>query len=220
MTSYTKKLRDALSPALAQIFKKLHTPEKIQDYLDTLAINFDLSGNLLSSKKIIAEGKAQCIEGAMFAAAALAYHSTPPLLLDFQTASYDEDHVVALFKKNGLWGAISKTNHGILRWRDPVYKSVRELSMSYFHEYFMHDGRKTMRAYSKPFNLTRYDPAYWVMSDESLEQVAVDLDESPHIRVVPKNNYTSLRRVSAIEIKLLDVVEWKRPVVATTKKIK
>src|SRR4051812_28106052 len=121
---YSQNVRAALSPELARIFSKLSTPEKIQDYLDTLPINFDLSGDLLSSKRVVALGKAQCIEGAMFAAASLAYHGQLPLLLDFQTSSYDEDHVVAVFKRDGCWGAISKTNHAILRWRDPVYKTI------------------------------------------------------------------------------------------------
>lgn len=170
-----------------------------------------MSGDLLSSKRILEQKRAQCIEGAMFAAASLAYHGAMPLLLDFQTSAYDEDHVVALFKKDGLWGAISKTNHSILRWRDPVYQTVRELSMSYFHEYYMHDGRKTMRTYSRPFDLRRYAPEFWVMSGKSLDQIAEDLDNSRHFPIVPPSKMRGLRRASKIEIKLLDVVEWKRP---------
>jgi len=211
MPRYTKKLRAALSPDLARVFSKLTTPQKIQDYLDALPVNFDMSGDLLSSKRVVGEGRAQCIEGAMFAAASLSYHGAAPLLMDFQTSSFDEDHVVALFRRDNLWGAISKTNHAILRWRDPVYRTPRELAMSYFHEYYMHDGRKTMRTYSKPFDMRRYDPAFWVMSEKSLEQVAEDLDESPHFPIVPAKNMRMLRRASAIEIQLLDVVEWKRP---------
>ena len=211
MDSYTKKVRAALSPSVAAVLKKLSSPEKIQDYLDALPINFDMSGDLLSTKRVIKEQRAQCIEGALFAAASLAYHGKTPLLLDFQTSSYDEDHVIALFKREGLWGAISKTNHAILRWRDPVYASVRELSMSYFHEYYMHDGRKTMRAYSRPFDLRRYEPTFWVMSGESLEQIAGDLDATRHFPIVPVQKMRTLRRASAIEKKLLDVVEWQRP---------
>ncbi len=207
---YTKKLRAVLSPELASLFKKLSTPEKIQDYLDTLPINFDMSGDLLSSKRILQEGKAQCIEGAMFAAASLAFHDQKPLLMDFQTRSFDEDHVVALFKRNDCWGAISKTNHAILRWRDPVYKTIRELAMSYFHEYYMHDGRKTLCAYSAPFNLRRYSPGFWVMSEEGLEDIALDLDEARHFPIISPGRMRQLRRASEIERKGLDVVEWKR----------
>lgn len=170
-----------------------------------------MSGDLLSSKRILDRGEAQCLEGAMLAAASLSFHGERPLLMDFQTMSYDEDHVVALFKRDNCWGAISKTNHAILRWRDPVYKTLRELAMSYFHEYYMHDGRKTMKAYSKAFDMRRYEPSLWVMSGDSLDQIAEDLDVSPHFPIVSPKKMRTLRRASAIEIKLLDVVEWKRP---------
>ena len=219
--TYTKKLRAALSPRVSNVFSKLNTPNKIQDYLDALPINFDMSGDLLSSKRVIEQGKAQCIEGALFAAASLAYHGHKPILMDFQTSSFDEDHVIALFsvpdgsasggKEKRLWGAISKTNHAILRFRDPVYKTLRELAMSYFHEYYMHDGRKTMRAYSGAFDLRRYKPEFWVMSEESLEQIASDLDDVRHFPIVPKEKMKSLRRASPVERKMLDHVEWKDP---------
>src|ERR1700733_4842897 len=106
MLAYTKKVRAALSPDVAAVFSKLDSPNKIQNYLDSLKINFDMTGDLLSASRIIKLCKAQCIEGAMFAAASLAYHGRVPLLLDFQTIEEDEDHVVALFKENNLWGAI------------------------------------------------------------------------------------------------------------------
>ena len=211
MPIYTKRLRAALSPDVAAVFSKLNTPSKIQDYLDALKINFDLTGDLLSSSRIIKLKKAQCIEGAMFAAASLAYHGQVPLLLDFQTIEEDEDHVVALFKENNFWGAISKTNHAILRWRDPVYASVRELAMSYFHEYYMHDGRKSLRTYSKPFDMRRYDPKFWIMSAVSLEDIAEDLDQAPHTLIIPKKNIRKLRLASRLELEALDVAEWKKP---------
>lgn len=211
LQAYSKKVRAALSPDLARVFSKLKTAEKIQDYLDSLPINFDMSGDLLSSKRILETGKAQCIEGAMFAAASLSYHGEKPLLMDFQTAAYDEDHVVALFRRDGCWGAISKTNHAILRWRDPVYKTLRELAMSFFHEYYMHDGRKTLKAYSVAFDMRRYEPSYWIMSGDSLDQIAEDLDLSRHFPTVVSPKMRKLRKASAIEIKLLDTVEWKRP---------
>ena len=211
MQSYTKKLRAALSPDVEKIFKKLSTPGKVQDYLDTLPINFDMSGDLLSAKRVLEQQRAQCIEGALFAAASLAYHGEAPLLLDIQTVARDQDHVLALFRVDGRWGAISKTNHAVLRWRDPVYASVRELSMSYFHEYFMHDGRKTMRMYSKPFDLRRYAPDYWVMSGESLEQIAEDLDASRHFLIASKKHLKGLRRASLFERTVTEAVEWPHP---------
>ena len=145
----------------------------------------------------------------MFAAAALAYHGRPPLLMDFQTLPDDEDHVVTVFKQNGLWGAISKTNHPILRWRDPIYKSPRELAMSYFHEYFMHDGRKSMKAFSKPFDLSRYAPD-WVVAEKDLVDLVCDLDDSPHFPVAPKATMRKLRRLQPLEVKVLELTEWNK----------
>ena len=134
-----------------------------------------------------------------------------PLLLDLQTVPHDSDHVVALFKEKGLWGAISKTNHTTLRFRDPVYKSVRELAMSYFHEYFLENGDKTLRAYSRPFNLKRYKPAAWVTAKEDLDFVAIDLDDSPHYPIAPKSVLRHARKATKVERKTLDIVEWKYP---------
>src|SRR3989344_2594968 len=151
--TYTNKLKMVLSPAERKVLAKLNSPQKIQDYLDTLPINFELQGETyMSPRRVIRNRIAHCFEAALFAAAAIAYHGQKPLLMDFQTIPDDEDHVVTLFKQNGYWGAISKTNHAILRYREPIYKSPRELAMSYFNEYTMYDGRKSMRAYSAPFD--------------------------------------------------------------------
>lgn len=137
--------------------------------------------------------------------------------MDFQTRDDDEDHVVALFKERGYWGAISKTNHPVLRWRDPVYKTPRELAMSYFNEYFMwhkKDGKKlgdkTMRAYSKPFTLRRYHPKKW-WSAGPLDWLAEELDQSPHHPALPKGQHTFLRKARPVEIKAMRMTEWRRP---------
>ena len=113
---YKERIRAALSPSERKIFAKLTTAKKIQDFLDKLPINFELRGETYMSPRRLLRGRtAHCFEGALLAAAAFAYHGQRPLLLDLQTLPSDEDHVVALFKENGLWGAISKTNHAILR---------------------------------------------------------------------------------------------------------
>ena len=145
------------------------------------------------------------------AAAALAYHGRPPYLMDFQTREDDEDHVVAVFEDGGLWGAISKTNHAMLRWRDGVYTSPRELAMSYFHEYTMADGRKTMLAYSKPFDMRQYKPEQWLTVEENMEWFADAIDESPHFPAAPKNILRALRPTAHIERKILLLVEEKDP---------
>src|ERR1700733_9427348 len=127
--------------------KKLSTPAKIQDFLNSLPFNFEKKGETCRSPKASIEADtAHCFEGALIAAAALSLRGQKPLLLDLKASGKDMDHVVALFKRDGKWGAISKTNHAVLRYREPVYASVRELAMSYFHEYFLPSGVKTLRS--------------------------------------------------------------------------
>lgn len=208
---YAKRIRALLSPAEHKIFAKLTTPQKVQDYLDTLPINFELRGETyMSPRRVIREKTAHCFEGALLAAAALAYHGESPLLMDFRTTPTDEDHVVTLFRKDGLWGALSKTNHAILRYRDPLYRSPRELAMSYFHEYLEWDGRKSLRTYSRPFNLTRFAPERWVVAEEELIWLVDALDDSRHFPIAPRKNLRQLRRASKIELKAMKVVEWQK----------
>jgi hypothetical protein len=207
-----QSFKKLLTPFERQFFTKLNSPAKIQDYLDTLAINFELSGETYMSPRRTIEAKtAHCFEGALVAAAALAYHGRKPLLLDLRTVPEDEDHVVTLFKEGGYWGAISKTNHPVLRYRDAVYKSPRELAMSYFHEYVVSkSGAKTLREYSKPFDLSRYQLASWLVADDELQWLVDDLDNSMHFAIAPKLVLKKLRPSTAHEIKAMDLVEWKR----------
>lgn len=165
----------------------------------------------MSPRRVIESGRAHCIEAAFFAAAALAYHGRKPLLLDLQTTPEDEDHVVALFQDGGYWGSISKTNHVVLRWRDPIYASVRELSITYFHEYFMgKNGKKTLRHHSKPFDLSRHAPEKWVTASGELFWLAEELDDSPHFPLVPPTQVKRLRRATPFERTGMDQTEWDR----------
>jgi hypothetical protein len=222
---YQDRMHALLSPAERAVLGKLSTPHQIQDYLDSIKINFPAKGmSVQTPRQALASKKMHCVEGAAVAAAALAYHGHNPLLLDIKAAPFDLDHVVALFSTQGrsasgrkitYWGAISKTNHPVLRWRDPIYKSVRELAMSYAHEYFWPDkgkrqGVKTILSYSRPFNLKRYDPSDWFAA-EDFDQIAADLDDSPHYPIVPKGMAKHLRKASAIELKAMSLEEWKDP---------
>lgn len=201
-----------LTPQEKRLFKRLSTPQNIQDYLDTLPINFETAGETyMSPRRMIKAKTAHCFEGALFAAAVLAYHGQKPLLMDFQASPKDEDHVVALYKQHGHWGAISKTNHSILRYRDPMYRTPRELAISYFHEYFIDTGHKTMRAYSTPFDLSRYRPEKWVTAEEDLVWLVDAVDDSRHFPIGPKKNLRAVRKASKTEILTLDVIEWKEP---------
>ncbi|MFH0806522.1 MAG: hypothetical protein V1885_02250 [Candidatus Brennerbacteria bacterium] len=194
-------------PEEFSVFKKLNTPIKVQDFLETLPINFERGGDTCRSPLMtLRAGKAHCMEGALFAAAAFWYHSKPPLLLDLKVGRGDESHVVALFKQNGCWGAVGKTNHAVLRYRDPVYRTPRELAMSFFHEYFLNNGRKTLKSYSKPFDLRKYKGG-WLTAKKHLWQLIDELDRSPHFAIAPRG--IKLRRADPIERKAGKLVQWK-----------
>lgn len=194
MKAFPKEL---LSPTERKLFEKLNTPEKIQDYLITLPMN-DTDTVQSVRRSIIAE-KVHCFEGALFAAAVLWYHGEQPLLLDFRTTSDDVDHVVALFKRDNLWGAISATHHSVLRYRDPIYKSMREIALSYFHEYFLNSGVKTLRKHStKPFSLLPYGHS-WLFDDQELYDIGADLDDAPHTDIAPTNVMKKLRKADLVE---------------------
>src|SRR3989344_5716775 len=134
-----------LNKAEIKLFKKLNTPAKIQDFLETIPFNFEKGGETcMSPRRVLKNNRAHCMEGAMLAAAILKFQGHAPLLIDLRAHKKDQDHAIAVFKINGKWGAISKTNHIVLRYREPVYDSVRQLVMSFFHEYFLDDGKKTL----------------------------------------------------------------------------
>jgi hypothetical protein len=197
-----------LTRAEAAVLARLRTPEKIQDYISALKNNKELGGDTcLSVREVLRHQHAHCIEGAFVAATALWMHGQPPLLMDMK-AKGDDDHVITLFRHRGLWGAISKSNHVWLRWRDPVYRSLRELAMSYLHEYAGDTNRKSLRAYSRPFDLKRQDPALWVTNKESCWDVAWDLDQSRHYTLVTPEQARRMRPHDKIEILAGKLVEY------------
>lgn len=190
-----------------RLFKKLDSPQKVQDFLETLRANFGETN--MSPKKVLEERKAHCFEGALLAAAILRFHGRKPLLVDLKTAHDDDDHVLAVFRQNGRWGAITKTNHAVLRYRDPVFKDIRELVMSFFNEYFLKDGRKTLRSHSRPINLSRFDKFDWMTSEKDLEFIAEAIDRVPHIPVLDKKTISGLRRADRFERKVFEISQWK-----------
>ena len=194
-------------------FVKLDTPNKIQDFLDTLPANFELDGDThMSPRRLLKAGIAHCTEGAIFAAACLLFHGREAFLMDLRSLPSDQDHIVTLFKQGGRWGAISKTNHAVLRWRDPIYRSPRELAMSYAHEYYLRDGRKSLLAFSKPFALTRYAPQRWVTTEQNLDWLIIALDDSKHLALAPRDVLKRRRRASEFERRVTDEPEWRPPV--------
>ncbi len=182
----------------------------VQDFLDALPMNWEKSGETyMSPRRVLREGKAHCLEGALLAAAALWLNGEEPLVLDLK-ASGDDDHVVALYKRNGCWGAISKTNHAALRFRDPVYKTIRELALSYFHEYFNNATRKkTLRGYGKPYNLKKLGTA-WITAEEELFNIAEAIDNYPHFPIAAAKNIRLIRPADAMELRAGSIIEWKK----------
>lgn len=189
--------------------KKLSTPVKIQDYLDRVPMNWEKHGETyMSPLRSLRAQKMHCFEGALVAAAALWLQGEPPLLFDLRVQG-DDDHVVALYKRNGYWGAISKTNHASLRFRDPIYKTMRELALSYFHEYFSDTtGKKVLREYStKPFSLKQFSTS-WMTAEEDLVAIVDAIDAAPHHTIVPKRNLRLLRQADTMERRAGRLKEW------------
>lgn len=191
-----------------RLLKRLNSPQKIQSFLNNLPFNAEKGGETHNSvKRTLESSQAHCFEGALLAAAALWIQGEKPLLLDLKTVRPDFDHVVALFKVGRCYGAISKTNHSVLRYRDPIYRSVRELAMSFFHEYFLNDGKKTLRKYSKPFDLRKYGTE-WLTTDNNLAWLAHELDQSKHFDILTSAQIKNLRKAEPIEIKASDIREY------------
>ncbi len=179
-------------------------------------MNFD--DTYFSPRCVLRERRAHCMEGAMLAAAALRFAGFRPLVLDLKSSVEDDDHVVAVFRQKGCWGAISKTNHGVLRYREPVYRTVRELVMSFFHEYFLNDGRKTLRSYSLPVDLSRFDDRGWMTAEENISYIPEYVDAVRHYPVLPPSHIRRLRRADLIERKMGELTEWSRKKKATRRR--
>lgn len=192
-----------------RIFQHLDTPRKVQDFLETLPINFEKEGETcMSPRKVLRENEAHCIEGAFLAAALLWFHGRKPLLLDLNVTNQDIDHVVVPFKQHGYWGAISKTNHAVLRYREPIFRTIRELVTSYFNEYFYDDGKKTLRGYSRPVNLARFAKHNWITSEEDLWYIDEALGKAPRYSILTKKMLAGLRPADRVEIDASALVDW------------
>jgi hypothetical protein len=212
---YARREDLGLTPAEFAVLERLDTPQKIQAFLYGLKQNFELAGDTCRPvRHVLKHRAAHCIEGAMLAACALWVHGEPPLLLDMR-AVRDFDHVVAVFRRHRRWGAISKTNGIGLRWRDPVYGSLRELAMSYFHEYTNRRDHKTLREYSVPFDLRRVDPKVWITGDRHGSKhawlVAEELDRLRHFPLVNAHHLKAVLRRDPFERRAGALLQYRRP---------
>jgi hypothetical protein len=201
-----------LAPREYAALKRLTSPEKIQAFLNAIPINHEIGGEtVLSVREVLRQRRAHCIEGAMVAAAALWVNGDPPLVMHLDCDDSDYPHVVALFRRAGAWGAISKTNGAPLRYRDPIYRTLRELALSYFHEYSNRRGHKTLRSYSVPFDMRRLDRELWVTATKSCWETHDRLVELRHFPLISKRQERLLAKRDAFERKASKLVEYPRP---------
>jgi hypothetical protein len=184
----------------AAVLGRLQTPTRIQDFVNALRWNHERGGGTARSVvKVLEAGEAQCIEGAFVAACALWLAGHPPLLMDMGAGGGDVDHIVTLYRRGRYWGAISKSNSPFLRFRDPIYRSLRELSLSYFPQY-VKERAKTLRTYSVPVDLRRYDPALWVTHAGFCGDMVDILTSSRHVPLLPRGmTGRHLRPIDEIE---------------------
>jgi hypothetical protein len=201
-----------LTPAEFALLRGLSTPQKIQSFLNAIRINHETGGEtILSVREVLGQRRAHCIEAAFVGACAFWVHGEPPLLMHLDCAPTDYPHVIALFRRAGAWGAISKSNGTPLRYRDPVYRSLRELAMSYFHEYSDRHGHKTLRSYSAAFDLRRVDPELWVTSKQACLEINDRLAKARHYRIVTPRQERLLARRDPFERRAAKNVEYPAP---------
>jgi hypothetical protein len=179
------------------VIKRLSSPEKVQRFLDyEIEYNKEVDGETCRApRRVLRDRLAHCAEGAFFAAATLRVQGHEPLIVDLE-AVRDDDHLLAVFREHGRWGAIAKSNYAGLRFREPVYRSIRELVMSYYEHYYNPAGEKTLSAYStRPINLKRFDRMNWMTTEEDLWEICEYFCVVQHSRVMPPQAERKRRRM-------------------------
>ncbi len=198
------------------VLARLSSPPRIQAFLNAIPANHELRGETVRSVRgVLRHREAHCIEGALVAACALWVHGEPPLVAHLDCDASDYPHVVALFRRGRCWGAVSKSNGTWLRYREPVYLSLRELAMSYFHEYFDTRGRKTLRAYSGAYDLRRVELGSWVTGDANCWALHDRLSALRHYPLITSAQAGALTRRDAFERRCAKLVEYPRPTSAS-----
>jgi len=173
----------------------LDSPWKVQGFLDSLPYTTDEQTR--SPRRVLRDRCAHCTEGAFFAAAALYYHGRPPLVLDLRAVN-DDDHVIAVYKERGYIGAVAKSNFSTLRFREPIYRTYRELALSFFEVYYNTLGEKSLRSYSRPLDLSTFDALGWMTSEEDLEWLGQRLDTLRHYPLFDEETAQSLHLVDKL----------------------
>lgn len=181
-----------------RLLEHLATPFKIQEFLDR--IPYDDKSGTRSPRWILRERKAHCFEGALFAAAALRRLGQRPLVVDMYAVN-DDDHIIAVFRRKGKWGAVAKSNFVTLRFREPVYRTLRELVMSYFDFYFNTLGDKSLRSYARPLDLGRFDRRGWMTTDEDIAYIGDELNRMKHIPILAPGQVRALNRADKLLVR-------------------
>jgi hypothetical protein len=180
-------------PSELRTLRSLNTPAKIQSFLDR--IPYHLADTAFSPQMVLRQKTAHCLEGAIFAAAALRVNGYPPLILDLE-ADRDTDHVIAVFQQNGAWGAIASSNYSGCRYREPIHRSLRELALSYFNDYFNRRRERTLRRFStKPVDLKRFDKLSWMTREDNVWFIVDHLFDIPHTSLLTPQMERSLTRI-------------------------
>jgi hypothetical protein len=182
----------AFTPSELRKLRSFKDPYGIQRFLDTMP--YHLADTAWSPRVVLREQTSHCLEGAIFAAAALRVLGFPALIIDFE-AENDTDHVLALYRIKGHWGTVAKSNYSSCRYREPVYRTLRELAMSYFDSYFNLRRERTLRTYSRPVNLARFDSWEWMTTEDPVWFIPNYLLEIPHIKLLKPGMSRQLHRV-------------------------
>lgn len=189
----------------------LDTPQKIQAFLDAMPANFEHGGEtVLPVAEVLRQRRSHCIEGAFLAACALWLQGERPIVMHLKAVN-DYHHVITLFRRGRYWGAISKTNAVYLRYRDPIYRNFRELALSYVHEYANARGEKTLRAFSRPFDLSRVDPKKWVAADKDCWEIHDRLYYLPHTRLMSSSQVRNLRKFESFQRHIGKQLQHRKP---------
>ena len=178
----------------AELIQMLDSPAKIQTFINE-EISYSPEDADRSPLQVLHDRIGHCLDGALFAAALLRFSGHPPLILQMLPNDHDDDHMVAVYKAYGCWGAVGQSNFVGLRFREPVYRTVRELVMSYFEAFFNLEGEKTMLGYRRPFSMAKYDSLGWMWRSEAIPYMLADLEKKPGIRVISTEQEAGLTRV-------------------------
>ena len=209
---YARREEVGLTPREFAILRRLDDPRKIQAFLNAIPCNHEIGGEtVLSVREVLRQRRAHCIEGAMVAAAAMWVNGLQPLVMHLDCDISDYPHVIAVFRRHGAWGAISKTNGAPLRYRDPIYRTLRELALSYFHEYSNKRGHKTLRSYSMPFDMRRIPPGEWITAKHNCWKTHDRITEQRHFALISRKQERLLAPRDKFERKASKIVEYPRP---------